>query len=75
MNVENLTREQIDKIFGLVMDSKAQDELMKNCGEDYWMLGFVLDSELLNKLEKYSDKLFLEEKLTKKELEQKINKL
>ncbi len=75
MNIENLTREQIDKIFGLVMDSKAQDELMRNCGEDYWMLGFVLDSELLNKLEKYSDKLFLEEKLTKKELEQKINKL
>jgi hypothetical protein len=76
MNFENITKEQIEKIFGLVMDSKAQDELMNNVNDkDYWMLGFVFDSELLKRLEKYSEKLILEEALITKDHLEKFNKV
>jgi hypothetical protein len=76
MDFENITKEQVNKIFGLVMDSKAQDELMNNITDkDYWMLGFVFDSELLKRLEKYSERLILEEKLISKNNLEKINKV
>lgn len=70
MNFENLTKEDVEKIFGVILDSSKQDELMKNPGcEDYWMLGFVFDSKLLEKLEKYSEKLYLEEQLSSKKVD------
>ncbi len=76
MNFENITKEQVKKIFGLIVDSKAQDELMNNINDkDYWMLGFVFDSELLIGLEKYSEKLILEEKLISKNNLEKITKV
>lgn len=76
MDFENITKEQVNKIFGLVMDSKAQDELMNNITDkDYWMLGFVFDSELLKRLEKYSEKIILEEALIIKDHLEKFNKV
>lgn len=70
MNFENLTKEDVEKIFGVILDSSKQDELMNNPGcEDYWMLGFVFDSKLLEKLEKYSEKLYLEEQLSSKKVD------
>ncbi len=70
MNLENLTKQDVEKIFGVILDSSRQDEFMNNPdSEDYWMLGFVFDSKLLENLEKYSEKLDLEEKLLSKKAE------
>ncbi len=76
IDFEKLTRQQIDTIFGLVLDSEEQTKLLSDTSnENYWMLGFLFDNELLIRLEKYSEKLYLEEKLTKNNISSNINKI
>jgi len=76
IDFEKLTRKQIDTIFGLVLDSEEQSKLLSDTSnENYWMLGFLFDNELLIRLEKYSEKLYLEEKLSKNNISGNINKI
>lgn len=76
IDFEKLTRKQIDTIFGLVLDSEEQSKLLSDTSnENYWMLGFLFDNELLIRLEKYSEKLYLEEKLSKNNILGNINKI
>ena len=57
-NTEDLTLEEMNKVFGVLMDSKLQNQLMKKIedgdanGEGVWMLDYVYDSSLRTKLEK-----------------------
>lgn len=55
-NLCDLTLEEINKIFGVVMDTKLQEELMNNNHKDAWMLDFIYDSKLLEDLEKHHQK-------------------
>lgn len=76
MNIETLTKEQVNKIFGVIMDSKEQDRLMNNTADkDSWMLDFVYDSKLRKTLEIYSEKLALEEQLGHTMVKEKISKV
>ena len=76
IDFEKLTRKQIDTIFGLVLDSEEQSKLLSDTSnENYWMLGFLFDNELLIRLEKYSEKLYLEEKLSKNNILGNIKKI
>ena len=63
--IEELTLEEINEIFGVILDSKKQTELMEDILSDKsWMLDFVYDSKLLQKLEKYSETKMLDLELS-----------
>lgn len=64
MQLDKLTKEEINSIYEIILDSKKQNELMNNPNsQEAWKLDFVFDNRLLMKLEKYSQKLLLEDEL------------
>ena len=54
MNFDTLTKQDIEEIFYLCLDSKKQKELIENTNhKDCWMLEFVFNKKLLDELEQY----------------------
>lgn len=57
-SVGQMTEEDVDKAFGVILDSQEQQRLMDNVDDpDAWLLDFVYDSSLRKQLEDYSEKL------------------
>lgn len=78
-NTEELSLEEMNKVFGVLMDSKLQNQLMKKIedgdanGDGVWMLDYVYDSSLRAKLEKCYELASMREELkAKKPLKETI---
>lgn len=69
---EDLTLGEMNKVFGVLMDSKLQNQLMQKIedgdsnGEGVWMLDYVYDSSLRIKLEKCYEVAAMREELLAK---------
>lgn len=65
IKLEDVTKEQADFIFNVVVCSAFQEAIRETKND--WMLDFVYDSSLLEKLEKHYERLYYED-ITKKEI-------
>jgi len=76
-NTEELSLEEMNKVFGVLMDSKLQNQLMKKIedgdanGDGVWMLDYVYDSSFRAKLEKCYEVASMREELEAKQLSKK----
>lgn len=75
-NTEDLTLQEIEFAFGVIMDSELQNQIMSEQDhKDSWALDYVYDSELREKLEKIYQVRLLQQNLAPKENKFKINKI
>ncbi len=64
MKIENMTLEDCNFVFGILMDSKEQEKLINEESEQKkYALDYVFDSQLRDLLEKKYEALLLEKSL------------
>lgn len=58
IKIEDITKEQADCIFNVVVCKEYQEAIQET--KNHWMLDFVYDSSMLEKLEKHYERLYYE---------------